>query len=215
MSISITGMGCISPAGKNCEVTWDGLLGDDQPELTGTSETGQTTFNAPLDPKYDSSGKLYRSIELLNQALEEALINAGLNEIPDLCKVGVCIGTTSASFLNDMDFHRKLREHLIEEEPVKRFFACNPAEYIKEKLCLSGPAMTVLNACASGTDAIGVAMAWLNGGICDIVIAELGLVWSARITELDEVYESGAVKYIPRFGDGSLTLREFIRREMR
>ncbi|MHB1151367.1 MAG: siphovirus ReqiPepy6 Gp37-like family protein [Eubacteriales bacterium] len=53
------------------------------------------------------------------------------------------------------------------------------------------------------------------GDLCDIVIAELGLVWSARITEIDEVYERGAVKYIPRFGDGSLTLREFIRREMR
>ncbi len=53
------------------------------------------------------------------------------------------------------------------------------------------------------------------GDLCDIVIAELGLVWSARITELDEVYESGTIKYIPRFGDGSLTLREFIRREMR
>ncbi|MHB1155058.1 MAG: siphovirus ReqiPepy6 Gp37-like family protein [Eubacteriales bacterium] len=53
------------------------------------------------------------------------------------------------------------------------------------------------------------------GDLCDIVIAELGLVWSARITEIDEVYEGGSVKCIPRFGDGSLTLREFIRREMR
>jgi hypothetical protein len=53
------------------------------------------------------------------------------------------------------------------------------------------------------------------GDLCDIVLSDLGLVWSARITELDEVYEDGSVRYVPRFGDGSLTLREFIRREMK
>lgn len=53
------------------------------------------------------------------------------------------------------------------------------------------------------------------GDLCDIVLTDLNLVWTARITELDEVYERGSVKYIPRFGDGSLTLREFIRREMK
>lgn len=168
MSISITGMGCISPAGKNCEDTWNGLLGDDAPELTRLSETSQTVFMSSLD---DSNGKQYRCLDLLTQALDEALANAGLNEIPDSSRVGVCIGTTSASFLNDMNFHRKLREHLLDVEPIKRFFDCNPAEYVKKRLSLAGPAMTVSNACASGTDAIGVAMSWLNGGICDIVIA--------------------------------------------
>lgn len=171
MSVCVTGMGCVSPAGKNCEVTLDGLLGDDAPELTGISETGHIVFKSPLTPQYDSNGKLYRSIDLLNQALDEALANAGLSDIPNSYKIGVCIGTTSASFLNDMDFHRKLREHSLKEEPIKRFFECNPAEYLKERLLLRGPAMTILNACASGTDAIGVALSWLNGGICDIVIA--------------------------------------------
>jgi len=164
-------MGCISPAGSNCAVTWDGLLGDDAPELTGLSETGQIVFKAPLDPAYDSNGRRHRSVDLLTQALDEALADAELNEIPDSSKVGVCIGTTSASFLNDMDFHRKLRDHLLDEESLKRFFSGNPAEYVKKWLALGGPAMTVINACASGTDAVGVAMSWLNAGICDIVIA--------------------------------------------
>lgn len=171
MNAIVTGMGCISPAGKNCEVTWDGLLGDDAPELTGLSETGQIVFKSPLDSAYDSNGRLHRSVDLLTQALDEAIANAGLNKISEPSRVGVCIGTTSASFLNDMGFHRKLREHLLDEESIKRFFAGNPAEYIKKRLDLGGPAMTVVNACASGTDAIGVAMSWLNSGICDIVIA--------------------------------------------
>ena len=35
----------------------------------------------------------------------------------------------------------------------------------------SGPGLNVVNACSSGTDAIGVAMSWIKTGICDIVIA--------------------------------------------
>jgi len=171
MSVCITGMGCISPAGINCAATWDGLQGDNAPELTGLSETGQIVFRAPLDPTYDSNGRLHRSVDLLTQALDEALADAALSKIPDSFRVGVCIGTTSASFLNDMDFHRKLREHLLDEKSLKRFFSGNPAEYVKKRLALGGPAMTVINACASGTDAVGIAMSWLNGGICDIVIA--------------------------------------------
>ncbi|MFA6104762.1 MAG: beta-ketoacyl-[acyl-carrier-protein] synthase family protein [Victivallaceae bacterium] len=171
MSVCITGMGCISPAGISCAATWDGLQGDDAPGLSGLSETGQIVFSAPLNPAYDSNGRLHRSVDLLNQALDEAFTDAGLNEIAGSHRIGVCIGTTSASFLNDMDFHRKLREHLLDEKSLKRFFSGNPAEYVKKRLALRGPAMTVINACASGTDAIGVAMSWLNGGICDIVIA--------------------------------------------
>ena len=171
MSVCITGMGCISPAGINCAATLDGLQGDDAPGLTGLSETGQIVFRAPLDPAYDSGGRRHRSIDLLAQALDEALNDAGLNEISDTARIGVCIGATSASFLNDMDFHRKLREQVLDEASLDRFFAGNPAEYVKKQLALGGPAMTVNNACASGTDAIGIAASWLNAGICDIVIA--------------------------------------------
>lgn len=171
MSICITGMGCISPAGVNFAATWAGLQGDNAPEWTGLSETGQIVFSAPLAHAYDSNGRLHRSVDLLNQALDEALTAADLNEIPDSSRIGVCIGTTSASFLNDMDFHRKLREHVLDENSLKRFFFGNPAAYVKERLALSGAAMTVNNACASGADAIGIAISWLNAGLCDIVIA--------------------------------------------
>ena len=128
MSVCITGMGCISPAGINCASTLDGLQGDDAPGLTGLSETGQIVFKAPLNPAYDSNGRRHRSIDLLAQALGEALNDAALNEIRDSSRIGVCIGATSASFLNDMDFHRKLRNHMLDEESLKRFFSGNPAD---------------------------------------------------------------------------------------
>jgi 3-oxoacyl-[acyl-carrier-protein] synthase II len=34
-----------------------------------------------------------------------------------------------------------------------------------------GPRMTIVNACSSGTDAIGVAAQWINAGLCDMAVA--------------------------------------------
>ncbi len=36
---------------------------------------------------------------------------------------------------------------------------------------LRGPCQTVVNACSSGTDAIGIAASWIRAGVCDAVIA--------------------------------------------
>jgi 3-oxoacyl-[acyl-carrier-protein] synthase-1/3-oxoacyl-[acyl-carrier-protein] synthase II len=36
---------------------------------------------------------------------------------------------------------------------------------------LSGPVQTVVNACSSGTDAVGIAAQWLRDGLCDLVLA--------------------------------------------
>eukprot|EP00831_Metopus_contortus_P009977 TRINITY_DN13862_c0_g2_i2.p2 TRINITY_DN13862_c0_g2~~TRINITY_DN13862_c0_g2_i2.p2 ORF type:complete len:148 (+),score=50.20 TRINITY_DN13862_c0_g2_i2:140-583(+) len=81
------------------------------------------------------------------------------------------VGTTSASFLNDIHFHRKLRDGKLDSPALARYLAGNPAEYIKHKLNLTGPALTVTNACSSGSDAIGVGMAWIEADVCDMVVA--------------------------------------------
>lgn len=51
------------------------------------------------------------------------------------------------------------------------------------------------------------------GDICDFVINELGLIYSARITAVDFVYEKGAKRIIPIFGEEKLNPRRFIKRE--
>jgi 3-oxoacyl-(acyl-carrier-protein) synthase len=54
---------------------------------------------------------------------------------------------------------------------VDRFLQGNLAEYIAKRINARGPVLTVVNACSSGTDALGVALSWLKGDLCDIVIA--------------------------------------------
>jgi 3-oxoacyl-[acyl-carrier-protein] synthase II len=55
--------------------------------------------------------------------------------------------------------------------PVVRFLNSNPSQVIARSLKVAGPCQTVVNACSSGTDAIGIGASWVRAGLCDIVIA--------------------------------------------
>ncbi|PLX85532.1 MAG: beta-ketoacyl-[acyl-carrier-protein] synthase family protein, partial [Desulfuromonas sp.] len=54
---------------------------------------------------------------------------------------------------------------------IGRFLRSNPAAVIARQLRLDGPNQTVVNACSSGTDAIGLGASWIRAGACDIVVA--------------------------------------------
>jgi len=84
----------------------------------------------------------------------------------------VCLGTTVASQLNDLAFYTAY--HKGDKPPlteVDRFLKSNLADVVSKKLGVNGPRATIVNACSSGTDAIGVALSWLRAGYCDIAIA--------------------------------------------
>lgn len=50
------------------------------------------------------------------------------------------------------------------------------------------------------------------GDLCDISDDTTGITTQARITAVTTVYEGGAVKVSPMFGEGTLNLRQFIKR---
>jgi 3-oxoacyl-(acyl-carrier-protein) synthase len=113
-----------------------------------------------------------RTLSLALCALSEALHEAGLGKDLSGHRLGICMGTTVACQLNDIDFYRSLRDS--GEAPltaVDRYLKGNLSEFLAEHLHAQGPALTVVNACSSGTDAIGVALSWIADGLCDIVVA--------------------------------------------
>jgi 3-oxoacyl-(acyl-carrier-protein) synthase len=113
-----------------------------------------------------------RTFALALAATREALATAGLASPPDGFRLGVCLGTTVACQLNDIGFYRAYRETGHPPlDAVERFAAGSLAERIAHGVGAAGPCMTVVNACASGTDAVGVALAWLRAGLCDAVLA--------------------------------------------
>jgi 3-oxoacyl-[acyl-carrier-protein] synthase-1/3-oxoacyl-[acyl-carrier-protein] synthase II len=125
---------------------------------------------------------LLRTAALGIRAAREALSDAGLDaEGLRPLRVGVCVGTTVGCALSDETFCRDYRGGGTPSlAPIERIVRSNPAEAVAEAFGLSGPCETVVNACSSGTDAIGVAAAWIRQGICDAAVAggadELGRV---------------------------------------
>jgi len=113
-----------------------------------------------------------RTVQLALRAVDEALSDAGLTTPLSGLRVGVCMGTTVACQLNDIDFYARFRA--TGEAPmhsVERYLKANLADAVAEAIGSSGPGLTVANACSSGTDAIGTAVSWLRSGLCDIAVA--------------------------------------------
>ena len=175
--IAITGLGCICSAGSTLADCMHGLL---VPHLKPTPKppTRFTTNHATRFPVFEVPSfqevpGLLRTSALGLQAAREALDDAGLDlEQLGALRVGVCVGTTVGSAMNDEVFCRAHRagEHP-DMAPMEKILNSNPAAVIARAFGLRGPCQTVVNACASGTDAIGIGAAWISSGICDLVLA--------------------------------------------
>lgn len=172
--IIISGLGVVSAAGGNAAVTLESFD-------TGIPEPAPTTlFETQLEcpvfevTSFKSSGfhnLTSRTAGLTCQAVQEALKDAANpQENPEL-NIGVCLGTTVASQLNNLEFYTQYRENRSPKlQPVKDFLNGNLANTIARIFALKGPQTTVVNACSSGADAIGTAMCWLQAGLCDMVV---------------------------------------------
>jgi 3-oxoacyl-[acyl-carrier-protein] synthase II len=172
-NILITGLGVISAAGNDVAGTLSSFARGER--HAGPVTLFPTTLTSPvfevkqLPEGYHLDG--WRTLSLARIVVDQALREAGLHSLKGL-RVGVCLGTTVASQLNDLPFYRSYRDNgSAEMTAIDRYLKGNLAEYIARKIGARGPQLTVANACSSGTDAIGTALSWLKSGVCDMVIA--------------------------------------------
>lgn len=197
LPVSVTGMGCVCAAGLSL------------PECLKALDTG---VRAPKKPTRFANGhaKIYPVFELPEaffctreiqkpeisvtvrmalRAAHEALAQAGLPAQQTAGpRIGVCIGTSVGASLNFPDFYRAHREgNSPELGPIHRYLASNPALAVARELGATGPVQTIVNACSSGADAIGMAASWIRQGLCDVVIA-------GGADELSEVTYNGFVR---------------------
>ena len=175
LSPVITGIGCISCAGDGYSDTSGSLFR--QPVCPVSSIATGSSLKLPVfeltgfKSNKDQPGG--RTLALLRHTLKQALQQAALSsyELTSL-RIGVCIGTTVACQLNNIPFYSELRSSgTAPVKPLTDFITGSPAEWIRREYSLCGPALTVSNACSSGTDAIGLASLWIRSGLCDIAIA--------------------------------------------
>lgn len=178
--ILVTGIGCLSALGASYQQCLKNLFlgkrncapptrfSSDHPEVFPVFEIADHDVIWPKN--IVTKG---RTAKLAMTATIEALNDAGLNaDFIKSKRVGVCVGTTVGNSMNNEDFYRKfLNDEHPELNEMERYFNSNPAEVIAKELDLTGPVLTVANACSSGTDAIGIGKSWLAADLCDIVIA--------------------------------------------
>jgi 3-oxoacyl-(acyl-carrier-protein) synthase len=131
-------------------------------------------FEVPADwtaPYTDTTHT--QSIALLICACDQALRQARINTAEGSGqRIGVVIGTSVGASLDFLEYYRAHKAGSIPDlAPIRSYMRSNPAEFLSRHLDLTGPALTVTNACSSGADALGIACSWIRQGFCDIVLA--------------------------------------------
>jgi 3-oxoacyl-(acyl-carrier-protein) synthase len=188
----VTGLGCICSAGKSVGAAMEALyagrrapkpparfavdLDEAYPVFEIDSELDkemEAAVGAHGFARLDLPRQVSRTSRLALLATIEACSQAALDmERLGSLRVGVCIGTTVGCTLNDEPFYRAWREGRGPDlRPVERYLSNNPALFLARAFGLRGPAVTLANACSSGTDAVGLAKTWVESGRCDAAIA--------------------------------------------
>lgn len=181
--VVITGMGVISPVGNDMETFWASIK-------AGKSGLGPVTrFDASnmdakvaaevkgFDPTQYMDKKDARKMALFTQyavaAAVQAWRDAGYDgkETPD--KTAIMIGNGVGGIEIFEESHKKL----LESGPSRMLPMTVPLMIMNEaagniamRLGVHGPAITAATACASGTDAIGMALDMIRSGRADVVI---------------------------------------------
>lgn len=173
---AVTGLGCICAAGDSLETIMPALYsGKRRPAAPLAVKTGLDKISPVFEVYSDlaQGGDASRTTLLALTAVKEAMSHARLDRSDIKGKrVGVVLGTTVGCTLNNEPFYRAYREKKNPDiRPVRSFLTNNPALFIADLYGCSGPAVTIANACSSGTDAVGLAKSWIENDICDIVIA--------------------------------------------
>jgi len=179
----VTGMGCICAAGQNlsrCLSTlFEGKAPNPSPPRRFSKRLSRRfpVFEVPASffkqQFFSKNDNISITARFALAAVKEALNDAGYSiKALSSKRVGVCVGTTTGAALNFLSFYHEYKKG--NHPPltsIKRYLVSNPALVIKDVFELDGPCQTVVNACSSATDAIGIGLSWLQAGLCDIVIA--------------------------------------------
>lgn len=175
MKAAVSGLGCLCAAGGTLPDCMEGLRsGLRHPVPPVRIHTSHAVPYPVFEvPDFGHPPELLRTSALLLAAAREALGDAGINElIINARRVGVCVGTTVGCALSDEPFCKAFRNGEDPDlAPLERVFRNNPAAVLARTFGLKGPCQVVVNACSSGTDAIGLGASWIEAGLCDIVLA--------------------------------------------
>ncbi len=182
--VAITGLGCICAAGNSLDDCMRSIFSGARNPAPPLRFSSNHPIRYPVFeiPDFAEPSGMLRTSALGLHAAREALADAGLErEFLDTLRVGVCMGTTVGCAMSNETFCREYRSgNLPDMTLMETILRSNPASVIAREFGFYGPCQTIVNACSSGTDAIGLAASWIRSGVCDIALAggadELGRI---------------------------------------
>ena len=182
--IVITGLGAVTPNRNNLDEYWANLI-------SGVSGIGPITYFdssnhrvkiagqlTDFDPETILDAKEIRKLDPFSVyalvATEEAIKMSGLDKIqfnPD--RIGVTIGTGVGGIQTLEDQQRVIDQkgaRRVSPQFVPKMIANIAGGHLSMRWNLKGPNQTVTSACASATDAIGMAMRLILAGDADAMV---------------------------------------------
>lgn len=183
--VVVTGLGCITPIGKNVEETWNGIengvCGVDTMKLVNP-ETFKTKMDAEVkdyNPHdyFDvrQARRLDRSSQFALIAAREAFADSGISEEnTDFNNVGIFVSSGIGGLItiqNQCEVNLEKGHNRISPMFIPMSIANMPAGNIAIELGLKGESVSIVTACASSTHAIGEAYRTIKHGYEDVILA--------------------------------------------
>lgn len=183
--VVVTGLGCVSPLGNSVEETWAGIKegrsGIDKITLFDTTDfsvkiAGEVkNFDVSQWVDKKEARKMARFCQFAAAASTQAIADAGLSkETIDANRTSIIIGCGIGGFE-------------ITEGSMKKYFDAGPSRIpplsipmlignegagnVSMLLGIKGPSWTLQTACASSTDALGLALDQIRSGRVDMCLA--------------------------------------------
>ena len=183
--VVVTGLGCITPIGKNVEETWNGIengvCGVDTMKLVNP-ENFKTKMDAEVKDynphdyfDVKQARRLDRSSQFALIAAREAFADSGISEEnTDFNNVGIFVSSGIGGLItiqNQCEVNLEKGHNRISPMFIPMSIANMPAGNIAIELGLKGESVSIVTACASSTHAIGEAYRTIKHGYEDVILA--------------------------------------------
>ncbi len=183
--VVITGLGCVSPVGLNVNETWQALIAGHSgagPITHFDASQHKTRFAAEVkgfDPVLLFGAREARKMDRFAQfaiaAATEAFQQACLEiDESNRDRVGIIIGTGIGGISTMLETHRLYLDRGAERVGpflIPMMIADSAAGILAIRSGARGPNMSLATACATGTNAIGEAVAMIRRGAADVMLA--------------------------------------------
>ena len=182
--VVVTGLGAIAPNGNNVDDFWSELIsgksGIDTIQSYDTTDHSVKIAGEVINFNYEDhfdrkeSRKLDRFSIFSLVAAKEAIENAQLDSSklnPD--NIGVILGSGVGGVATLVEQQMVLQDRgpkRVSPHFVPKMIANIAAGHIAIRWNLKGPNQTIVSACASGTDAIGIALRLIQAGDAEAII---------------------------------------------